>query len=53
MFISKHDAKKTRQPIMLQQYLINIEARLCSRNLTVSVKAETTECLVARDPVIA
>ena len=34
---------------MLQQYLISIDARLRSRNLTVSVKAETAEWLVARD----
>ena len=34
---------------MLQQYLISIDARLRSRNSTVSVKAETAECLVARD----
>ena len=44
----KHTNKKT-QPIMLQQYLISIDARLRSRNSTVSVKADTAECLVARD----
>ena len=49
MFISKHDEKK--QPVMLQQYLI--DARLRSRNSTVSLKAETAECLVARDSIIA
>ena len=38
---------------MLQQYLINIDARLRSRNSTISVKAETAECLVARDSIIA
>ena len=30
---------------MVQQYLISIDARLRSRNSTVSVKAETAECL--------
>ena len=45
--------KKQQQPIMLQQYLICIDARLRSRNSTVSVKAETAECLVARDSIIA
>ena len=34
---------------MLQLYLISIDARLRSRNSIVSVKAETAECLVARD----
>ena len=34
---------------MLQQYLISIDARLRLRNSTVSVKAETAECLIARD----
>ena len=34
---------------MLQQYLISIDARLRFRNSTVSVNAETAECLVARD----
>ena len=34
---------------MLQQYLIGIDARLRSRNSTVSVKAETAGCLVARE----
>ena len=38
---------------MLQQYLISIDARLRLRNSTVSVKAETAECLVARDSIIA
>ena len=38
---------------MLQQYLISIDARLRSRDSTVSVKAETAECLVARDSIIA
>ena len=38
---------------MLQQYLINIDARLRLRNSTVSVKAETTECPVARGSFIA
>ena len=36
---------------MLQQYLISIETRLRWRNSTVSVKAETAECLVARDSI--
>ena len=38
---------------MLQQYLISIDASLRSRNSTVhvSVKAKTTECLVARDSI--
>ena len=36
---------------MLQQYLISINARLRSRNSTVPVKAETAECLVARDSI--
>ena len=44
---------KKKQPIMLQQYLISIDARLRSRNSTVSLKAETAECLVARDSIIA
>ena len=40
---------KKNTPIMLQQYLIlSIDARLRSRNSTVSVKAETAECLVDR-----
>ena len=30
-----------------------IDARLRSRNSTVSVKAETAECVVARDSIIA
>ena len=38
---------------MLQQYLISIDARLRLSNSTVSVKAETAECLVARDSIIA
>ena len=42
-------SRKKLQPIMLQQYLISIDARLRSRNSTVSVKAETAECLVARE----
>ena len=33
--------KQKQQPIMLQQYLISIDARLRSRNSTDSVKAET------------
>ena len=33
--------------LWMQQYLISIDARLRSRNSTVSVKAETAECLVA------
>ena len=37
---------------MLQQYLISIDARLRLRNSTVSVKKETTECLVARNSII-
>ena len=41
-------SRKKQQPIMLQQYLISIDARLRSRNSIVSVKAETAECLVAR-----
>ena len=55
MFILKHDAKKPQQqqPIMQQQYLVSIDARLHSRNSTVSVNAETAECLVARDSIIA
>ena len=36
---------------MLQQYLISIDARLRLRNSTVSVKAETAECLVAQDSI--
>ena len=48
VFYSKHDPRKTQQPIMLQQYLISIDARLRSRNLTVSLKSLTAECLVAR-----
>ena len=36
---------------MLQQYLISIDERLRSSNSTVSVKAETVECLVARDSI--
>ena len=54
MFILKHDVKKNQQqqqPIMLQQYLISIDARLRSRNSTVSVNAETADCLVARDSI--
>ena len=43
--------KKPQQPIMLQQYLISIDARLQSRNSTVSAKANTAECLVARKKV--
>ena len=42
-----------QEPIMMQQYLISIDARLRSRNSTLSVKAETAECLVARDSIIA
>ena len=42
-----------QQLIMLQQYVISTDARLRSRNSTVSVKAETAECLVAQDPLIA
>ena len=38
---------------MLQQYLISIHARLRSRYSTVSLKAETAECLVAWDSIIA
>ena len=38
---------------MLQQYLKSIDAKLRSRNSAVSVKAETAECLVARDSIIA
>ena len=34
---------------MLQQYLISIDAMLHSRNSNVFVKAETAECLIARD----
>ena len=52
-FISKHDAKNQQQPIMLQQYLISIDARLGSRNSTVSVKAEIAECLIEQDSIIA
>ena len=37
--------KNQQQPIMLQQYLISIDARLRSRISTVSVKAETAERL--------
>ena len=37
---------------MLQQYLISIYARLRFRNSTVSVKAETAECLFERDSII-
>ena len=44
-FISKHDAKKQQQPIMLQQYLIVALMRG-------SVEAQTAECLVARDSII-
>ena len=49
----KTPPQQQQQPIMLQQYLINIDARLRSRNSTVSVKAETAECLVTRDSIIA
>ena len=45
--------KKNQQPIMLQQYVISIDARLRLRNSTFSVKAETAECMVARDSIIA
>ena len=38
---------------MLQQYFISIDARLRSRNSTVSVKVETAECLVARSLTLA
>ena len=34
---------------MLQHYLISIDARLRSRKSTVPVKAETAECLIARN----
>ena len=37
---------------MLQQYLLSIDARLHSRNSIVSVKAETAECLAARDSIV-
>ena len=39
--------QQQQQPIMLQQYLICIDARLRSRNSTVFVMAETAEYLVA------
>ena len=52
MMLKKHK-KKQQKPIILQQYLISIDARLRSRKSTVSVKAETAECLVARDLIIA
>ena len=40
---------KKQQQIMLQQYLISIDARLRSRNSTVSVKAEMHETPLLRD----
>ena len=56
VFYSKHDPRKTQQPIMVQQYLISIDARLRSRNLTVSLKvfdSRVSGCKVARDAIIA
>ena len=50
---NKAKTQQQQQPIMLQQYLISIDARLRSRNSTVSVKAEIAECLAARDSIIA
>ena len=41
--------KNQQQPVMLQQYLISIDARLRSRNKTVFLMAETAECLGAED----
>ena len=54
MFISKHDAiiTPTANHAAAISY-ISIDARLHLRNWTISVKAETSECLVARDSIIA
>ena len=48
----KQTKKKKILSIFLQQYLLSIDAKLLSRNSTVSVKAETAESLVAWDSII-
>ena len=58
--MSKHDAKrkKNKKTKKKQQKTTPtrdaaISHKMRSRNSTVSVKAETAECLVARDSIIA